>query len=198
MKRHLILFVAVSVVLAGAASASVRRGDTELDLLGGWLNENQAKTGGLDYDTWFLSGRVGYFVSDNIQISGAAVISQQEDTWSTGPTATDGWVKRSIDVFGIGGQVKYHVNPTNHWVLYVGGQVLWASVDAEERSSVEITDWSRNEKGILWGPIAGLRYELNANNDFFVEYQYHLWNGDIDTLMDDGQGVFFGITHQFR
>ena len=28
--------------------------------------------------------------------------------------------------------------------------------------------------GTLWGPLAGLRYELNANNDFFVEYQYHI------------------------
>jgi hypothetical protein len=86
--------------------------------------------------------------------------------------------------------------PTNQWVPYVGGQLFWANVDA---------DAAGDSDGILWGPVLGLRYELNAYNDFFVEYQYHMWEGDLSDPpaaggadLDDGHGIFVGIIHQFK
>ena len=136
------------------------------------------KTSGNDIDVWFLSGGVGYFVTDNIQVSGAAMWASFEMG-----TATD------VDVWGLGGRAKYHFMPTNQWVPYVGGQVLWASADMGAGADVD---------GVLWGPVVGARYELNAMNDFFVEYQYHLWSGDIGDALDDGHGLFLGIIHQFK
>ena len=37
-----------------------------------------------------------------------------------------------------------------------------------------------------------------ANNDFFAEYQYHMWEGDAGDAIDDGHGLFFGLVHQFK
>jgi hypothetical protein len=65
------------------------------------------------------------------------------------------------------------------------------------------TAFDADVDGTLWGPVLGLRYELNAYNDFVVEYQYHIWEGDAASStngvgLDDGHGLFAGIIHQFK
>ena len=175
MKRGLVVLSVVGLMCAGVATAAVQQGDTEVEALGGFLTENAAGGGG-DVSVWFLSGAVGYFLTDNIQVQGAAAWASLDNT-------------TNVDVWALGARAKYHFMPTNQWVPYVGGQVLWANADAGN-------DFDGD--GILWGPVAGLRYELNANNDFFAEYQYHLWSGDVGDLIDDGHAIFVGIVHQFK
>jgi hypothetical protein len=175
MKRWLILFSVVCLTVAGAASASVQQGDTELEALGAYMNIDTQGSG--DVDTFFLSAGVGYFVTDNVQIGGAAL-----GMWADTPSG-------DLDVWAIGGSAKYFFMPTNQWVPYAGGQILWANADAGNNGDAD---------GVLWGPVVGVRYELNAYNDFFVEGQYHLWDGDIGDYLDDGFGIFFGIVHQFK
>ena len=186
MKR-LILFSVVSLAFAATASGAVQQGDTELEFLGGWFTQNGKTSSATDVDSFFLSGSIGYFITDNIQLQGGGFGS-----WTSigsGPGEVD------IDLYGIGGRAKYHFMPTNQWVPYVGLQLYWANVDLG----------GGDVDGILWGPVVGLRYELNAYNDFFVEYQYHLWDGDLSKSpadggadRDDGHGIFLGIIHQFK
>lgn len=175
MKRWLILLSVGCLAFAGVANASVQKGDTEISALGGWITEN-TKDSGDDVTVWFLTGAVGYFVTDNIQVSGAAM-------WASMELGGD-----DIDVWGLGGRAAYHFMPTNQWVPYVGAQVMWASGDEGDEDA----------DGVLWGPVVGARYELNANNDFFVEYQYHLWSGDIGDMLDDGHALMVGLVHQFK
>ncbi|MDI6448392.1 outer membrane beta-barrel protein [Anaerobaca lacustris] len=175
MKRWLILLLVGCLVLGSVASAAVQKGDTEIDALGAWMKQN-AKGDAEDIDVFFLSAGIGYFVTDNIQIQGAAV-----GAW-TEVAGVD------TDIWAIGARAKYHFMPTNQWVPYIGGQLMWANFDAE----------GEDGDGVLWGPLVGLRYELNAYNDFFVEYQYHMWDGDIRDYVKDGHGVFVGIVHQFK
>ncbi len=175
MKRWLILFVVGCLAVAGAANAAVQQGDTELDALGAWMTQN-GEDSYPDTDILFLSVGVGYFVTDNIQVQGAALGAWTEIA------------DNDTDIWAIGGRAKYHFMPTNQWVPYVGGQVMWANAEDD----VDDVD------GVLWGPVAGLRYELNAYNDFFVEYQYHMWSGDINDFLDDGHALFVGLIHQFK
>jgi hypothetical protein len=180
MKRGLMVLSVLSVLVGGVATASVQKGDTELDALGGFLLEN-GDNGAPDFDIYFLSGSFGYFLTDNIRVGAEAA-----------------WVHLGInppvggdidtDIWALGGNVKYHFMPTNQWVPYLGVQVLYASADTE----------GENADGVLWGPVAGLRYELNANNDFFVEYQYQVWSGDVGDIINDGNAIFLGISHQFK
>jgi len=175
MKRGLVVLSVVGLAFASVASASVQQGDTELDLLGGWMSQN-GEGGGGDIDALFLSGALGYFFTDNIQGQVVAM-----GAW----TEVD---NEDNDVYGIGIRGKYHFMPTNQWVPYVGGQFLWASADGD----------GLDGDGTMWGPVLGLRYELNANNDFFAEYQYMMWEGDASDAIDDGHGLFFGLIHQFK
>jgi len=183
MKRWLILVSVGCLALAGATNAAVQQGDTELDALGGWMTQNGEDDGG-DIDALFLSGAIGYFVTDNIQV---------------GAVAMGTWLEiddQDIDTYGIGAKAKYHFMPTNQWVPYVGGQILWVNADIDiEGEDIELDE---DIDGTLWGPVAGLRYELNAYNDFFVEYQYHIWDGDVSDVLDDGHAVFVGLIHQFK
>jgi hypothetical protein len=181
MKRF-ILFSVVSLAFAATASGAVQQGDTEVEFLAGWFDVN-AKGGGLGFDTFFLSGAVGYFVTDNIQVQGGGF-----GAWMSFDGGGD------LDIYGIGGRAKYHFMPSNQWVPYVGIQLYWANLDPGT-TSVD---------GLLWGPIVGLRYELNAYNDFFVEYQYSMFEGDLSDAppagpgLDDWNGIFVGINHQFK
>jgi outer membrane protein W len=185
MKRGLMVLSVLSVLVGGVATASVQKGDTELDALGGFLFENGTNEAP-DFDVYFLSGSFGYFLTDNIRVGAEAAWSHVGiDLGTTTPIGTS----FDVDVWAIGGNVKYHFMPTNQWVPYIGVQVLYASADL---------DIFGNTDGVLWGPVAGLRYELNANNDFFVEYQYQLWSGDIGDFLNDGNAIFLGIAHQFK
>jgi len=173
MKRCLSVLAVIGLCLAGVASASVQQGDTELDFLGGFFTANGEDSGD-DVDVLFLSAALGYFLTDNIQVQGAAMgawLSNGED----------------LDVYAIGGRAKYHFMPTNQWVPYVGGQIFWGN--AENGDDVD---------GTIWGPVLGLRYELNEYNDFFAEYQYLMFEGDLGDAVDDAHGIFLGIIHQFK
>lgn len=193
------------LALAGTASAAVQQGDTELDLLGGWMQQNSAgrpsgssDLAGIDFDAVFVTAGLGYFLTDNLQVGVTAMgsWSSTEIEQASGPSNDI-----DIDVYGIGGKAKYHFMPTNQLVPYVGGQILWTSADIDTSSGFAGTDVARFDgttDGLLWGPVAGVRYELNAYNDFFVEYQYHIWTSDMDNIFDDGHALFLGLIHQFK
>jgi len=195
MKRFLILSSVVAMAFAGAASAAVQQGDTELDFLGGWLSENGASRG-VDFDAWYLSGGLGYFLSDNFQVQGVAMLAQTETDISS--SLIDPSLELDVDIFGIGGKAKWHFMPTNQWVPYIGAQLLWIDVEVDADQPGGVFDGSDDYDGTMWGPVLGMRYELNANNDFFVEYQYHVWEGDVGDILDDGNGLFLGLIHQFQ
>ena len=187
MKRGLIVLTVIGLMCTGVATAAVQQGDTEIEFLGGWLSEN-ADAGGADLDALFLSGALGYFFTDNLQVSGMAL-----GAWTE-------LMDTDYDIYGLGVRAKYHFMPTNQWVPYVGGQIAWANIEIDSPLDAEDSDTD----AFLWGPVAGVRFELNAYNDFFVEYQYHLWEDDISDSppdgpgLDDGHVLFVGLVHQFK
>ncbi len=189
MTRSLVWVTVASMVFAGVAGASVKQGDTELDLLGGFTTQNGA-TSAPDFDAWFVTGALGYFLTDNLQVQGAAVAALTSTDFPSGGGSLD------VDVWGIGGRVKWHFMPTNQWVPYFGAQLLWVTADIDVSPGTSPIDGTSD--GTLWGPLVGLRYELNENNDFFAEYEYQIWDGDIDAVLDDGHTILLGIIHQFK
>lgn len=197
MRRHVLVLSVVGLALAGTASAAVQKGDTEVGLLGGWLS-GDGGSHGVELDTWFVSGRLGRFLTDNIAISGVVVAMHEEEQWGRGETPFPGVVNRKSEVLALGAQFAYHFMPTQRWVPYVGAQLFWAHGEVEEDYPEGFFDWSRDEDGCLYGPIVGFRLELGGNSDFFVEYQYHRWGGGVEDLLGkDGHGLFLGIVYQF-
>jgi len=196
------LMAVVGLIFAGVAGASVKQGDTELDLLAGFTTQNSAGASATqtaaEFESWSLAAAIGYFLTDNIQVQGAAM-----GLWST--TTVDNFAAPDndvdVDVYGFGVRGKYHFMPTNLWVPYVGGQFMWMTAEIDFSDFGPFgpgVDADPDADGTLWGPLVGLRYELNENNDFFVEYQYQIWEGDIGDIFDDGHSLLVGITHQFK
>jgi hypothetical protein len=218
MRHSFVWFSVICLAVAGGASGSVNKGNVELDFLGGFMTQNAADDG-VGFDSWFLSGSLGYFFTDNIQVAVGAFGAWTETEASSIPFDYDEYESglygsadfdMNIDVYGVGAKGKYHFMPTNPWVPYVGVQVYWATADVQVTTSGSIGEGESADPfseidlvddkvdGILWGPLAGLRYELNATNDFFVEYQYHMWDGDLADILDDGHALFLGLVHQFQ
>jgi len=184
MTRCLMVLSVVVLLCAGVTNAAVQQGDTELDVLGGFMTQN-GEDGGVDFDAWFVSAALGYFLTDNLQVQVAGM-----GLWSeTTAFGTD----VDVDAYGLGGRAKWHFMPTNQWVPYVGAQLLWTTVDVDAG-----TAFDDSADGTLWGPVAGVRFELNEMNDFFAEYQYQIWEGDLGDLFEDGHSIFVGIIHQFK
>ena len=222
MTSRLALVSMAILALAGAAGASVQKGDTELEFLGGWLSQSGSSEG-TDFDAWFASGAFNYFVSDNLSLGVGAFGSQMDMSGGTSTLEVDvggGFsidaqfrdIEQDITLYGVGANIKLHFAPTNQWVPYIGGQIKWVSaeVDTTGKYAAETgpdtgefgpeQPFSENTDvdGILYGPLAGVRVELNEYNDLFVEAQYHLWGGDVGDILDNGFGVFVGIVHQFQ
>jgi hypothetical protein len=201
MKRWLILFSVGCLVIAGTAVASVHMGDTELGFMGSVIGENSTGSSGLDFNRWALSGRFGYFTTDNIQVSAVATFEENEENWDNASKTTSGTidVKRDTNIYALGGQIRYHFMTENQLVPYIGAQLLWADVKVTEKyPGMSSNNWEEDKQGILWGPLAGVRYEMNEQNDCFIEYQYQKWSSNISDLMDDGYAVYLGLIHRFK
>jgi hypothetical protein len=214
MTRCLIWVSVVGFVFAGVASASVQQGDTEFELLGGLIKEGASGHSGLDLETWFASVGLGYFLTDNLQLMGSGFgFWTEADAVNevTNPTGGTTRIEYDVDVVGIGGKARWFFLPKNQWVPYAGAELFYTDADVKTRtttitntlgesttSTQTVAKTRSHLDGVLWGPLIGLRFELNATNDFFAEYQYHIWDGRIGRLFDDGHAIFLGIVHQFK
>jgi hypothetical protein len=198
MKRWLILSAAACLVVAGTAVASVQMGDTDLNVSGSLFSENAGNKGGVDFDSWMIAGSLGYFTTDNIEVGGVAIFRESSERWNNSGTDTR-MLKRDANLYAFGGQVRYHFMPENQLVPYIGGQLLWADVKVTEKyNGTPSLNWERDKQGVLWGPMAGLRYSLNEQNDVFIEYQYHIWSSNIRDIMKDGSALLIGLSHKFK
>jgi hypothetical protein len=231
MTRLTVVIFMLALILAGPVNGSVRMGDTTIEFMGGWATAGAEDPGsgeaflagatGDDYDGWLISGALGHFLSDNLQI---AVTGFGAWLKADGVTASlplvEGFsgfnqvydVDVDTTIYGIGGRFRWHFAPAGRLVPYIGAQVFWASadVDISGRAAVvsdegevvpglDVTiSESDSASGILWGPVAGLRWQVSERDDLLVEYQYHLWGGDIGDILEDGHAVFIGISHQFK
>lgn len=193
MKRSLILLVVASLVFAGVASAAVQKGETEINLAGSFVSTNGANNAVSGNDSandstlWSVNGFFGYFLTDNIQVGLGA--NGQWTEFGSGAS------EQHRSAYGVGPVVKYNFMPTNLWVPYVGAQAMWEWSDDQGGLRTSGSGW---KDGLMYGPLAGVRFEMNANNDFFVEYQYRLFAGELDDVYDSSSAVLIGIAHQFK
>lgn len=195
MRRGWAMLAVVSLVWAGVAGAAVHQGEIDVELSGTWFTEN-AGNGGHDFDGLFVSGGIGYFLTDHVEVQAAAI-----GFWATGNPTTPYLNDQDDTFYAFGAKGKYFFTPKNSWVPYVGGQIFWGRYHRDAVGDLYDADLD----GILWGPLAGLRFELTPHNDFFVEYQYHIWEGQIsDTAnlnspgWENGHLVTLGLIHRFR
>ncbi len=191
MKRNLMVLSVVVLMLGSLASAAVKEGDTEVNLLGGWTSVSGAgntTVGGVnvnikDSDALLLSGSLAQFVTPNIQVGGAVM-----GAWMDLLGVAD------VDVYALGGLMKYHFTPDKEYVPYVGLSVMWGNGDVDATGNAADGD----ADGLVWGPNAGVRFELNANNDFYAQVDYLMMEGDLGDVVDDLQSIMFGIIHTFK
>lgn len=205
MKRGLILTLAISVAFAGAASASVQQGDAELNLSGNWSSIN-GEHNNQDIDWLGLAAGFGYFLTDNVQVEAAGMGVWMGDGFQLGDTQVVGedtytTTLEDAHLWAIGGKVKYHFMPTNMWVPYAGALIMWGDLEGTVEATVNgvLPIRSSLEKdGWILGLLGGMRYELNAYNDFYVEYQYKIFEQGLGEVFADSHQIWFGILHQFK
>jgi hypothetical protein len=227
MRQNLILIVTIGIVLAGAASGAVKKGDVEIEFSGGWVMEETESgdiTGttptidfdevlsgatGADLTSWMVMLGLSRFATNNLQLGVAGFYTQMEgdtETFSL-PDFPEVTAEFDLDLtaFGIGGRAKWHFNPANKWIPYVGAQAFWVSADVDVEGTIPGFEGiappgsnSDSPSGILWGPLVGLRCELGERDELLLEYQYHLWAGDIADVLSNGHGFFVGLSHRVK
>jgi len=215
MKRGLVLLSLACLVSAGSAGASVQQGNTEVSLSGTWSSINgNGETS--DIDILSILAGFGYFLTDTIQIEGVGMgmwVDSELEVAGDAFTDNEDFNAQSettlgdLTLWALGGKFKYHFMPTNQWVPYAGVLLLWGNLegdgkvtltDPENPGSQLVSNFDYDGDGLIWGPLLGLRYELNASNDFCIEYQYKMFENDLGDLFDDAHQVWFGIVHTFQ
>ena len=178
MKRSLMVLMIVSLMLAGVASAEVKKGDVMLDFLAGWTQQNANVPGVGNVTVWFGALRPGIALTDNIRVAGLGAVVH---TTFPGGHAT---------VWALGGSGEYVFMPANTLNPFVGAQVAYASVSTG--ATLPTTN------GWMWGPRVGALYTLNRTNNLFGEFDWMLYEGGVRKVLDQGFMVIFGIEHKFK
>ena len=191
MKRSLVVLSLVSLVFAGLAGAEVRKGDLQLDFLGGWMQQNLSTEGTGEHGHFnMLFGvlRPGVALTDKIRVAPAAFGLWTRD--SEGDTTT---------TWGLGVSGEYVFMPANQLNPYVGGMVAWAHSDTSIASVATGGEESSGSHGGGWlfAPRAGLLFTMNRTNNLFAEYQYQIWTGKVGDLRN-GHMILLGIEHKFK
>ncbi len=229
MRNNLMLLAAMVLALSGVTSAAVHKGEVELEFLGGVAIESSAEGSdqdailsgqtGADFDSWFLSGGISWFRTDNLQLgvsgfgswmSGSETVSVMPDT--DFPEVLNVYdVDVDLMVYGVGGKARWHFGADKPLVPYIGIQGNWATADIDVDGEASITvdgevdpdsvvalSESDSASGILWGPILGLRLEIGETDELLIEYQYHMWTGDLGDILDNGHAIAIGLSHRLN
>ena len=188
MRKRIVAFVfvlALVFVLAGTASAAVKQGDKEISFSGAYADLTPSSDS--DYGSvkaTLLSGSLGYFVSDEAEFSA-------KGTWA--------WLKASgekLNLYGIGFDAKYHFQPSNSTVPYVGAQ--WNYLNGKVSGDGSVIDVSDTKaSGQMWGPLAGIKFFVTDSTILFVEYQYDLFTGGAKDTIKNANIVCAGISFKF-
>lgn len=162
MRQNLILLSAICLVLTGVTNASVKKGDVELEIYGGWVMEETSSVDnplppgfdfqdflsegtGTDLSSWMVMLGLSRFATDNLQLGIAGFYTQMEgdkETFSFADAEGDiiegaqADIDMDLTAFGIGGRAKWHFNPTGQWVPYIGVQAFWVSADIDVKATV--------------------------------------------------------------
>jgi hypothetical protein len=163
------IFLVVSLLI-GSTSAAVRRGITELTVFGNLTSVNFENGGSEDFLT--LAFGSGYFHSDEVEVGVQAIVSESSD----------------LDLYSLGGNVKYHFTPGLTTIPYVGGQLNYSFCELGRR----------DEGGVMYGPVTGIRYFVSESTSIFFEYQYQIYDGSIDDIVDDAHSLFVGVLFKFE
>jgi opacity protein-like surface antigen len=159
MRHSVILLSAICLALASETSGSVKKGDLEIEVLGGLSMESGADQGddqdsilagetGTDLDGWFVSAGIGRFFSKNFQIGlvgfGSWLNGSEKPCLAVTSLGGEvlGDVVYDVDVdatvYGAGGRFKWHFTPDKALVPYAGVQVCWATADIDVSGTAQL------------------------------------------------------------
>lgn len=170
MRYCLLTLLVVAYGSIGSANADIKKGATELAIFGNWTGikfESGAAGDADSEDSGALAVGLGYFHTREIEF---------------GVHGMGNWSK-DLDLYSFGGNVKYHFTPDLTTVPYAGGQLNYAVYDS----------YRCDEQGIMYGPLAGVRYFVSRSVSIFFEYQYQIYDGGINDIVEDAHSIFVGI-----
>lgn len=230
MRNNLILLTTIVLALAGVSHAATHKGEVELEFLGGIALESssegstqddiQAGQIGADFDSWFVSGGISWFRTDNLQLgiagfgnwmSGSEKVCITPDPLDF-PEVVDVYdYDVDVTVYGVGGRAKWCFGTDKPLVPFIGIQGSWATADidvsgqayqeisgvVDDTSLVDVSE-SDSASGIMWGPILGIRLEVGEKDEILVEYQYQMWTGDLGDILDSGHAIAIGLAHRLN
>lgn len=176
MKTSVAVVLAVVLGLTTASVAGTSQGDTEITIFGTvqYVKLADVEAGEDDSQTTIMAGgSCGYFFTDAFEVAGTGVGSWSED----------------YDLYGIGVAGKYHFATGSNVVPYVGALI---------NATFLAPDEGDNSNGILYGPVAGVKFFVSEKTNVFAEYQYHAYSGDIGDFIDNDHTVIFGVSFLLR
>ena len=170
MKRFLMPCIAICLARVVATGAAPKKGDTEIEILGGLAMEKgttatdyesflTAGTAGADPEAWFLSGGISRFFTDSLQVGIAGLWMNMDDSQVAGwvsagvpefPEAGTGYqVDVELDAFGVGGRAKWHLHTKGKVKPYLGAQAFWAKASVDITGTEFATADLENEIGVI-------------------------------------------------
>ena len=178
MKRNLALLGILTLVCTLPVQASVQKGDVEVDLNMSYSDRSSAN-GNPDKEMFAAEIGLDRFITHTIQV-GAFIDAAWADQGST----------LEAEDLGIGVRARLHFKPSKPNVPYIGVQAMHRNYKQTVGALPESED-----KGLVWGILAGMRFDLNEKNDLYIEFEHRFYGGDWGDTWDNANRLMFGIRH---
>ncbi len=168
MKKVIVFGILVLAIFSVSANAIVSEGDEEVFVFGQFLVHDPE----VDDTDYGFGGGAGWgkFLTDNWQFNTLGLASWSDD----------------VDLYSAGINFKYHFTPKLYSSPYLGAHGNYGYADNSE-----------SENGFYYGPIVGWRFMMEGCYDVFAEYQYNIYTGSIDDVVDDTHSFTIGICFDY-
>jgi opacity protein-like surface antigen len=181
--KHSLVTIAIMIALATTASASVERGDVDLNFGFSWQTEDGAN-GFADRDVTDLQVAVDYFVTNRISLGiGVGYYDTNQDSSTAKANRTEkSWSLR----------IKYYILKRERLLPYVGFAYKFYKYEWEQGN----LDGDTDDTGTTF--MAGLRYAITKNNAAYLEYQLNNYGDEWPSGVDGGSRIILGLIHQLN
>lgn len=170
MKKSQIIAINAAIFAAAfTLEGAVQKGLWEVNLSGSYSSMD---AGSVDLDLALATGSAGYFVTNNIEVSGMLTYMNADV------------LGEDLTALLLGTAVDFHLNTDSAFVPFVGAAIYYADAEVEGLGSDD--DWA-------WEARAGIKQFVAEN----VAINYQVSYIDFDKLEMDGITVSLGISFFF-
>ncbi|HPS54380.1 MAG TPA: hypothetical protein PLP05_02170 [Sedimentisphaerales bacterium] len=131
--------------------------------------------------------------SDNYGVN----VGYDWDLWDSGTFGVEGigsWAN-DAEIYGAGANIKQTLYKCGDFSMYAGAYADYIYATELQK---ELPGLGQNEEGLMYGPLFGMKFDINDSTSLFAQYRYGWFDGGtIRRAFDEANMAMLGLEFKF-